>query len=102
MRARSCGQLGIGCFKYLEGDYGSGKTQFIQNLAVRAGEQDVVAALVTVGIDCPFNSPLAIFRSIMASFQLPEDTKPDGDQTRGIEVMIDRRVCGRIEKQHDR
>jgi hypothetical protein len=94
------GQLadGIGCFKYLEGDYGSGKSQFIQNLAVRAGEQDVVTALVTIGIDCPFNSPLAIFRSVMASFQLPEDTKLDGDQAKGIEVLIDRWVRERIER----
>ena len=61
------GQLaeGLGCFKYLEGDYGSGKTQFINSLASRASEQNVVVALVTVGIDCPFNSPVAIFRAIM-------------------------------------
>ena len=42
---------GLGCFKYLEGDYGSGKTQFINSLAQRASEQDVVTAIVTVGAE---------------------------------------------------
>jgi hypothetical protein len=87
---------GIGCFKYLEGDYGSGKTQFIQSLARRAGEQDVVTAIVTVGIDCPFNSPLAIFQSVMRSFQLPFDTQVGGDEAKGIDVLIDSWIKRRI------
>ena len=52
---------GIGCFKYLEGDYGSGKTQFINSLAQRAGENDVVTAIVTVGAECPFNFACCYF-----------------------------------------
>jgi hypothetical protein len=86
---------GLGCFKYLEGDYGSGKTQFIQSLARRASEQDVVTSIVTVGADCPFNSPVAIFRSIMESFRPPLDGEYRGDDG-GIEVLlqswIDRRI----------
>jgi len=77
---------GIGCFKYLEGDYGSGKTQFINSLAQRASEQNVVTALVTVGNECPFNSPAAIFTAIMESFTPPTDAKRDD---KGIEVLID-------------
>jgi hypothetical protein len=77
---------GIGCFKYLEGDYGSGKTQFINSLAQRASEQNVVTALVTVGNECPFNSPAAIFTAIMESFSPPAEAQRD---EKGIEVLID-------------
>ena len=77
---------GIGCFKYLEGDYGSGKTQFINSLAQRASEQNVVTALVTVGNECPFNSPAAIFTAIMESFSPPTEAQRD---EKGVEVLID-------------
>ena len=33
---------GISCFKYLEGDYGSGKTQFIHSLAEHARDRKSV------------------------------------------------------------
>ena len=85
---------GIGCFKYLEGDYGSGKTQFINSLAQRASENDVVTALVTVGAECPFNSPAAIFCAIMESFQPPADAYT-GD-AKGIETLIDSWIGTRI------
>jgi hypothetical protein len=84
---------GIGCFKYLEGDYGSGKTQFINSLAQRASEQNVVTALVTVGTECPFNSPAAIFTAIMESFSPPLEANRE---EKGIEVLIDCWVERRI------
>ena len=87
---------GLGCFKYLEGDYGSGKTQFIHSLAQRAGEQDVVTAIVTVGAECPFNSPVAIFRAIMESFQPPIQAQLDGNDEKGLEVLIDTWIHRRI------
>ena len=92
------GQLaeGLGCFKYLEGDYGSGKTQFINSLAQRASEQNVVTAIVTVGAECPFNSPSAIFRAVMESFQPPLDMQFDGYDAKGIEVLIDSWIHRRI------
>lgn len=85
---------GIGCFKYLEGDYGSGKTQFINSLAQRASEHNVVTALVTVGGECPFNSPAAIFGAIMESFQPPADA--EWTDEKGIEVLIDCWIARRI------
>lgn len=84
---------GIGCFKYLEGDYGSGKTQFINSLAQRASEQNVVTALVTVGNECPFNSPAAIFSAIMESFSPQADAQREA---KGIEVLIDCWIDHRI------
>lgn len=85
---------GIGCFKYLEGDYGSGKTQFINSVARRAAENEVVTAIVTVGVECPFNSPAAILRAIMESFQPPADAETA--DAKGIEVLIDSWICTRI------
>ena len=87
---------GLGCFKYLEGDYGSGKTQFIHSLAQRAAEQDVVTAIITVGAECPFNSPVAIFRSIMESFQPPFQPQIGGNEAKGLEVLIDSWIDRRI------
>ena len=59
---------GLGSFKYLQAGYGGGKTQFILSLAERAQRHKVVTCRVDVGVDCPFNSKLAIFQSIMGSF----------------------------------
>ncbi len=87
---------GIGCFKYLEGDYGSGKTQFINSLATKASEQDVVTSIVTVGAECPFNSPAAIFRAIMESFLPPVDAQFDGTDSKGIEVLLESWILRRI------
>jgi hypothetical protein len=87
---------GIGCFKYLEGDYGSGKTQFINSLSRRASEQDIVAAIVTVGADCPFNSPLAIFRAVMESFQPPFEAQLQGNDAKGIEILIESWIVRRL------
>jgi len=79
---------GISCFKYLEGDYGSGKTQFIQSLAERADHNKIVSALVNIGQECPFNSPLAIFKAIMASFVPPRDYDSDIEYEKGIETLL--------------
>jgi hypothetical protein len=78
---------GISCFKYLEGDYGTGKTQFIQCLAQRASDNQVVSAVVDVGQECPFNSPLAIYRAIMTSF-LPPKSGDTPNPDKGIEILI--------------
>ncbi|MBV5330373.1 MAG: DUF2791 family P-loop domain-containing protein [Chlorobium sp.] len=39
---------GLSCFKYLEGDYGSGKTQFIHSLAERADHNQIVSAIIVM------------------------------------------------------
>ena len=79
---------GVGCFKYLEGDYGSGKTQFINSLAQRAQRNGIVSAIVNVGQECPFSSPLAILHSIMAGFHTPQRDDGTVEDGRGIEVLI--------------
>ncbi len=79
---------GISSFKYLEGDYGSGKTQFIHCLAERARRNHVVSAIVSIGVDCPFSSPLAILRSVLSSFMPPFYEDEGAPQDKGIAVLL--------------
>lgn len=78
---------GISCFKYLEGDYGSGKSQFIQCLAERAHRHGIVTSLVTIGQECPFSSPVSIYRNVVSSFVPPPSDDSSEDQ-RGVEMLI--------------
>lgn len=80
--------LGISCFKYLQGYYGSGKTQFINSLAARAWQNNVVTSIVNVGIDCPFNSPLAIYQAVVSNMIPPPESGRDPEDERGIEVLF--------------
>lgn len=87
---------GAASFKYLQGPYGSGKTQFIFSLAARAWRNNIASAVVNIGIECPFNSPLAIYRHIMSSFVAPDiDNSHSSDQT-GIELLLDRWIKGKL------
>jgi hypothetical protein len=79
---------GVSSFKYLEGDYGTGKTQFINCLVERARRNEVVSSVVSIGIECPFSSPLAIFRNVMASFMPPFFEDEAGTQDKGIAVLL--------------
>jgi hypothetical protein len=85
---------GISCFKYLEGDYGTGKTQFIECLADRAHKHHIVTSIVTIDEQCPFSSPLAIFRSVVSSF-VPDDDSREGTE-KGIEVLLRSWVRGQL------
>ena len=87
---------GIGCFKYLEGDYGCGKTQFIYSLAERARKRSIVSSIVSVGIECPFNSPYAIVKAVMESFQLPQQA--NAEEGKGIEMLLDSWISSRIRR----
>lgn len=79
---------GLSCFKYLEGDYGSGKTQFINSLAERARTNNIVTSLVNIGQECPFNSQASIYRAIMASFLPPSHDEKNVSDAKGIEILI--------------
>ncbi len=79
---------GISCFKYLEGDYGSGKTQFIWSLMQKAHENDIVPSLVSISKECPFNSQLAIFRAVLGNFLPSNDGLGLNSENRGIEILI--------------
>ena len=79
---------GISCFKYLEGDYGSGKTQFIHSLAEHARTNYIVTSIVNIGQECPFNSQASIYKAIMASFLPPSQDEKNISDSKGIDVLI--------------
>ena len=87
---------GAACFKYLQGPYGSGKTQFIFSLAARAWRNNVATAVVSIGIECPFNSPLAIYRHVMGSFVAPDINNSHSSDQTGIELLLDRWIKGKL------
>jgi hypothetical protein len=80
---------GAGCFKYLQGPYGSGKTQFIYSLAARGWRNNVATAVVNIDISCPFFSPLSIYKHVMASFVAPDITNTRAMEQPGIEYLIE-------------
>ena len=79
---------GLGSFKYLQAGYGGGKTQFILSLAERAQRNGVVTCRVDVGTDCPFNSKLAIYKSVMGSFLPLGEGLVIDDDNRGVVVLM--------------
>jgi hypothetical protein len=87
---------GSGAFKYVQGYYGVGKTQFIYSLAARAWRNDLATAIVDIGTECPFNSPLALYKAVMRSFVVPERGHDPNEQQRGIEFLILRWVEAKL------
>lgn len=81
---------GVSCFKYVEGRYGSGKTQFIHSLAQRAQNNGIVTAIVNIGQECPFNSPSAIYRAVMGAFLPPRRPGDPMRPDQGIEILMQR------------
>lgn len=79
---------GLGAFKYVQAGYGGGKTQFILSLAERANRNQIVTCRVDVGAECPFNSKLAIFKSVMSSFLPVSGSRVIDADERGIEVLV--------------
>ena len=90
---------GLGSFKYLQASYGGGKTQFILSLAERAQRHQVVTCRVDVGVDCPFNSKLAIFQSVMGSFLPLTDGRVIDDSERGIIVLMEHWIRQKLREQ---
>jgi hypothetical protein len=87
---------GAACFKYLQGPYGSGKTQFIFSLAARAWRNNIATAVVNIGIECPFNSPLAIYKHVMGGFVAPDIHNSHSSDQTGIELLLDRWIRGKL------
>ncbi|MGD9976163.1 MAG: BREX system ATP-binding domain-containing protein [Desulfatirhabdiaceae bacterium] len=85
---RGAMSVGISSFKYLQGYYGSGKTQFIHSLAARAWQNSIVTSIANIGIGCPFNSPLAIYQAVVSNMIPAPEPGKDPDDERGIEVVF--------------
>lgn len=87
---------GDACFKYVQGYYGSGKTQFIQSLAARAARHGIASAVIDVGQSCPFNSQLAIYQAVMRHLRPPAERGRLAADEKGIEILVDAWVAQKL------
>jgi hypothetical protein len=78
-------------FKLVQGTYGAGKTHFLYCVRDLAWRRGLLTAFITISPkECPFNRPLAVYRAVAQRLELPRG--PDGEETRGLEDVIRRKL----------
>lgn len=83
------GQDGGGLCRWVEADYGNGKTQFLRCLQERAWKANYVTAFVELSQDeCPLDRPERIYGAIARAIQASPANLADIDRSRGIEVTL--------------
>src|SRR4029077_15332813 len=82
-------------FKLVQGTYGAGKPHSLFCVRALAWRRDLLTAFVTISPkECPFDKPVAVYRAVAQRIELPRT--PDGDETRGLERVIRRRIADRV------
>ena len=83
------GMDGGGTCKWVEADYGNGKTQFLRCLQEVAWELDYVTAYVELSQDeCPLDRPERVFSAVARSVQAKPDNLADIDRSRGFDTVL--------------
>jgi hypothetical protein len=95
------GMDGGGACKWIEADYGNGKTQFLRCVQEMAWNHDFVTAFVELSQDeCPLDRIDRIFNSIAKSIQPPPKKLVDIDRSKGLDItileLVDRKFDGAI------
>lgn len=93
------GQDGSGACKWVEANYGNGKTQFLRCMQEEAWNLNYVTAFVELSQDeCPLDRPDRIYGAVARSLQAQPLSAADIDRGRGIEVafqqLLDRKFEG--------
>jgi len=93
------GQDGSGACKWVEANYGNGKTQFLRCVQEEAWKLNYVTAFVELSQDeCPLDRPDRVYGSIARSIQAQPLSAADVDRGRGIDValsqLLDRKFQG--------
>ena len=93
------GQDGSGACKWIEANYGNGKTQFLRCMQEEAWNLNYVTAFVELSQDeCPLDRPERIYGAVARSLQARPLTPADIDRGRGIDVafqqLLDRKFDG--------
>jgi len=93
------GQDGGGACKWIEANYGNGKTQFLRCMQEEAWRLNYVTAFVELSQDeCPLDRPDRIYGAVARSLQAQPLTAADIDRGRGIEIalqqLLDRKFPG--------
>jgi hypothetical protein len=83
-------------FKLVQGTYGSGKTHFLFCVRDLAWRRKLLTAFVTISPkECPFNKPLAVYKSVAQRLELPRED--DEDEVRGIDDILRRIIEGKMQ-----
>ncbi|MBM4092901.1 MAG: hypothetical protein FJ276_26360 [Planctomycetes bacterium] len=90
---------GGGACKWIEADYGNGKTQFLRCVQENAWQENYVTAFVELSQDeCPLDRPDKIFGAVARAIQATPLDIPDVDRCRGLDIaleqLIERRFPG--------
>ena len=83
------GQDGGGACKWIEANYGNGKTQFLRCMQEESWHRNYVTAFVELSQDeCPLDRPDKVYSAVARSIQASPLTPADVDRGRGIDVML--------------
>jgi hypothetical protein len=83
------GSDGGGACKWIEADYGNGKTQFLRCTQEQAWELNYATAFVELSQDeCPLDRPERVYGAVARSIQAKPLTAADVDRGRGIDVAL--------------
>ena len=90
---------GGGACKWIEADYGNGKTQFLRCVREIAWEQDYVTAYVELSQDeCPLDRPDRVYGAVARAMQARPQEITDVDRSYGLDnvlaQLVDRKFPG--------
>lgn len=93
------GEDGGGACKWIEADYGNGKTQFLRCVQEIGWECNFVVAFVELSQNaCPLDRPDLVFSEVARSLQAQPSSAAELDRTRGLnhvlEQLLDRKFQG--------
>ncbi len=93
------GSDGSGACKWIEADYGNGKTQFLRCSQEQAWDLNYVTAFVELSQDeCPLDRPDRVYGAVARSIQAKPLAASDVDRGRGLDVtfqqLLDRMFPG--------
>jgi hypothetical protein len=81
---------GGGICKWIEADYGNGKTQFLRCVQELAWQENFVTAFVELSQDeCPLDRPDRVFGAVARAIQAPQSDPPQIDRARGLDVVLE-------------
>jgi len=84
------GSDGASTYKFIEADFGNGKTQFLRCMQEDSWELDYVTAFVELSQDeCPLDRSDLVYSAIARSIQARPLKPGDLDRGRGIDVALD-------------
>ena len=83
------GEDGSGTHRWVEGDYGNGKTQFLRCFQEQAWERDYAVAFVELHqSECPLDKSDKVYGAVARSIQARPLTVSDADRCRGIDFTL--------------